>query len=183
WIILSAETAHPNRRLFYSIATLVKRAVEFSIIGRANHMEDTQLATNDTKNMIPCLHNPRQERRCTAQSKQRGGRCRLYAVRGKTVCRFHGGLSTGPKAPAVKHGNDTLDALKERMFRRLKAQAEDERLVLQFFVGWIEIRLESMDYAEFRRVRSAISAFVSGNSSAQKVTEVIDGKVYHRKVR
>lgn len=146
-------------------------------------MNNGENGKKDTIKPNPYWLRPSEERRCTARSKQRGERCKLYAVPGKTVCRFHGGRSTGPKAPAVKHGNDTLDALKERLLRRLRAQAEDERRVLQFFVGWIEIRLESMDYAEFRRVRSAISAFASGNSSAQKVTEVIDGKVYHRKIR
>lgn len=34
--------------------------------------------------------------RCTARSKQTGERCKNTAVPGKTVCRFHGGLSSGP---------------------------------------------------------------------------------------
>ncbi|MBN2512531.1 MAG: hypothetical protein JXB18_06295 [Sedimentisphaerales bacterium] len=145
-------------------------------------MEDTQLVQNDTKNKIPWLHNPPDERRCTAQSKQRGGRCRLYAVRGKTVCRFHGGLSTGPKCPTIKHGNNTLDAIKGRLSQRVKTQAEDELSTLRCgFASWIELRLGGMDYAEFRRVRPALSAFVSGRLSAQKVVEVIDGKTYHHK--
>lgn len=34
--------------------------------------------------------------RCTARSKQTGERCKNTAVPGRTVCRFHGGLSSGP---------------------------------------------------------------------------------------
>jgi len=52
-------------------------------------------------------------KQCTAKSKQTGNRCRQPAVAGKDVCRFHGGLSTGPKTAegkarsasnALKHG-------------------------------------------------------------------------------
>ena len=35
--------------------------------------------------------------RCQAKSKRSGVQCRKPAVRGKTVCRTHGGASTGPK--------------------------------------------------------------------------------------
>src|SRR5690606_26031649 len=33
---------------------------------------------------------PPDEKRCTAQSKQQGRRCRQYRVPGYTVCRYHG---------------------------------------------------------------------------------------------
>lgn len=35
--------------------------------------------------------------RCQTKSKPSGVQCRKPAVRGKTVCRTHGGASTGPK--------------------------------------------------------------------------------------
>lgn len=34
---------------------------------------------------------------CTAKSKRSGVRCLAPAVKGKTVCRMHGGKSTGPR--------------------------------------------------------------------------------------
>lgn len=35
--------------------------------------------------------------RCQARSKRHGGQCGAPAERGRQVCRFHGGRSTGPK--------------------------------------------------------------------------------------
>ena len=35
--------------------------------------------------------------RCQAKSKRSGAQCRKPAMRGKAVCRTHGGASTGPK--------------------------------------------------------------------------------------
>lgn len=34
---------------------------------------------------------------CNGRSKRTGQQCRAVALRGKTKCRTHGGLSTGPK--------------------------------------------------------------------------------------
>lgn len=45
--------------------------------------------------------------RCTAKSKRSGERCKGPAVRGWTVCRFHGacgGHGSGKANPAFKHG-------------------------------------------------------------------------------
>ena len=41
-------------------------------------------------------------RRCTAKSKRSGEQCKKPAMRGKAVCDFHGGRSTGPKSEAGK---------------------------------------------------------------------------------
>jgi len=57
--------------------------------------------------------NPMADRRCSARSKQTGHRCGQPAIRGGTVCRFHGGA-----APQVK------EAAMERL-RRLQAPAVD----------------------------------------------------------
>ena len=40
--------------------------------------------------------------RCQARSKRSGEQCRKAACRGKSVCRTHGGASTGPKTDAGK---------------------------------------------------------------------------------
>ncbi len=62
-------------------------------------------------------------RRCKAQSSRTKLQCAKPALKGKVVCQFHGGLSTGPKtkegkqriqAAHLKHGNETLEAKAER---------------------------------------------------------------------
>lgn len=72
-------------------------------------------------------------RRCKAQSSRTKLQCSKPALKGKPVCQFHGGLSTGPKTKAgkdriraahLKHGEETLEAKAERseksvMFRYL----------------------------------------------------------------
>ena len=53
---------------------------------------------------------------CHAKSKRTQQRCKAPAIRGKSVCRFHGGKSTGPKTKAGRariaaahtvHGRET----------------------------------------------------------------------------
>jgi hypothetical protein len=62
-------------------------------------------------------------RRCTAMSKRSGEQCKKPALRGKAVCDFHGGRSTGPKTEAGKariaavhtvHGRETRQQRAER---------------------------------------------------------------------
>ena len=54
--------------------------------------------------------------RCQAKSKRSGNQCLKAAMRGKAVCRTHGGVSTGPRTPAGRqicadsrtvHGRET----------------------------------------------------------------------------
>jgi hypothetical protein len=60
--------------------------------------------------------------RCRATSKRSKQRCKAPAVRGKRVCRFHGGKSTGPRTEAGKkgsgfqpvHGRETIVKRKHR---------------------------------------------------------------------
>lgn len=72
-------------------------------------------------------------RRCKAQSSRTKLQCAKPALKGKVVCQFHGGLSTGPRskegkdrirAARFKHGQETKEAKAERsaksvMFRYL----------------------------------------------------------------
>ncbi|TCL01620.1 hypothetical protein BXY66_2936 [Shimia isoporae] len=51
--------------------------------------------------------------RCTATSKRTGERCKGPAVRGRTVCRFHGaggGAPEGEENGAFRHGGRTKEA-------------------------------------------------------------------------
>jgi hypothetical protein len=55
--------------------------------------------------------------RCTATSKRTRQRCKAPAVRGWTVCRFHGARGGGPKGKANgawKHGYYSVAAKAER---------------------------------------------------------------------
>lgn len=61
--------------------------------------------------------------RCTAKSKRSGEQCKKPAMRGKAVCDFHGGRSTGPKTEAgkasqrtavLKTGNYTKETMEDR---------------------------------------------------------------------
>lgn len=61
--------------------------------------------------------------RCQAKAKRTGQQCLRPALRGKRVCRFHGGASTGPKTQAgrqrcsqarMAHGRETTATRRER---------------------------------------------------------------------
>ena len=60
---------------------------------------------------------------CQAMSKRSRQRCKAPAMKGKAVCRTHGGLSTGPNTQAGRlrcaeaktiHGRETREARTER---------------------------------------------------------------------
>ena len=62
-------------------------------------------------------------RQCKAKSKHSGQRCRKPAIKGKLVCRTHGGASTGPRtvqgrarcaAAKTVHGTDSRAMRTER---------------------------------------------------------------------
>ena len=74
-------------------------------------------------------------RRCNAMSKRTKLQCGGPAMQGKTKCKFHGGLSTGPVTELGRqicataktvHGNDTrLDRQKYRLaMKRLRLYAQ-----------------------------------------------------------
>ena len=64
---------------------------------------------------------------CLAKSKQSGKRCKNFASKGKSVCRIHGGRSTGARTDAGKarqeraswkHGLRSKEAVDESRFFR-----------------------------------------------------------------
>ena len=70
--------------------------------------------------------------RCQAKSKRSKAQCRKAAIRGKQVCRVHGGVSTGPRtsegrkrcaAAKTVHGWETRELRKNRAekFREMKS--------------------------------------------------------------
>ena len=61
-------------------------------------------------------------RQCSASSKRTGCRCRAPALKGKNVCRFHGGKAGAPSGSSngrYRHGGFTQSAMAERMLARL----------------------------------------------------------------
>ena len=79
--------------------------------------------------------------RCAAKSKRTGNQCGKPALKGKAVCQFHGGRSTGPKSEAgkarqraavLKNGHYTKEAIEDRARSvRMLAGLEDAMYVLE----------------------------------------------------
>jgi len=79
--------------------------------------------------------------RCAAKSKRSGEQCKKPAMRGKAVCDFHGGRSTGPKTQAgkdrqraavTKTGEFTQQAMEDRArSMRMLHGLEDAMYVLK----------------------------------------------------
>jgi hypothetical protein len=79
-------------------------------------------------------------KRCSAKSKRSGEQCKKPALRGKAVCEFHGGRSTGPKttegkarqrAAVLKTGDYTKEAMEDKARSvRVLAGLEDAMYVL-----------------------------------------------------
>ena len=82
--------------------------------------------------------------RCQARSKRSGEQCRKAAMKGKEVCRTHGGASTGPRTAAGRakcaevktvHGRETrakreARAVKLRELRELEALMKGAGMIL-----------------------------------------------------
>ncbi len=74
--------------------------------------------------------------RCSARSKRTRKRCRAPAVKGWTVCRFHGAGGGGPRGTRngmYKHGLNTNEAIEER--RALSALLRASRKSLDALSG------------------------------------------------
>lgn len=82
---------------------------------------------------------------CAAKSKRTGQQCKGPAVKGKAVCRMHGGKSTGPQTPegiakcaGVKtiHGEETREAREQnRQAKALLRYLEDLGFAYGFMSG------------------------------------------------
>lgn len=75
--------------------------------------------------------------RCQAKSKRSGEQCRKAAMRGKKVCRTHGGASTGPKTSVGRqrcakvktiHGWETR-AIRSKRDAKLRELREIQRIM------------------------------------------------------
>lgn len=69
------------------------------------------------------------KRQCTAISKRSGARCKKAAMKGRTVCRAHGGATPrGIASPHLQHGRWSKD-LPTQLARRYEAAVEDPDLL------------------------------------------------------
>jgi hypothetical protein len=76
--------------------------------------------------------------RCSATSKRTHERCKAPAVRGWTVCRFHGARGGAPKGKAngaYRHGLFTAEAIEERRALRSLVRKSRELLAMLPFEG------------------------------------------------
>lgn len=79
--------------------------------------------------------------RCTAKSKRTGNQCGKPSLKGKAVCQFHGGQSTGPKteigkarqrASVITSGNYTKESIANRTRSALRlAGLEDAMEIVE----------------------------------------------------
>lgn len=68
-------------------------------------------------------------RQCSATSKRSGHRCRKHAMRGRTVCRVHGGATPrGVASPHWKHGKYST-ILPDRLAAKYEDALRDRRLM------------------------------------------------------
>lgn len=79
-----------------------------------------------------------QSPRCQARSKRSGAQCCKAAVKGKAVCRTHGGASTGPRTATGRarcaeaktiHGRETR-AIRARRAVKMRELRALERLMI-----------------------------------------------------
>ena len=78
--------------------------------------------------------------RCSATSKRTRKPCRAPAVRGWSVCRFHGARGGGPRGAAngaYRHGLYTAEAIEKR--RQFKELVRESREFLAMLSGLPDI--------------------------------------------
>jgi hypothetical protein len=108
----SGKTAHGVQRANFLIAPL-------RLPTQCKDMSNN----NSTLNQLLTLGGRIQCNQCQAKSKRSGVQCLGPAVKGKRVCRMHGGLSTGARTPEGRqrcaeakttHGRETTERREER---------------------------------------------------------------------
>jgi hypothetical protein len=97
-------------------------------------------------------------RRCKASSVRTKQQCGRPAIKGKTVCQFHGGLSTGPRSEESKNRLRTLN-LKEGFFTaEVRESARRDSVTLRYLedigyhLGMIPIRTKGRKPRGYVRV-------------------------------
>jgi len=108
--------------------------------------------------------------RCAAKSKRSGEQCKKPAMRGKAVCQFHGGRSTGPKTAEGKariaaahtiHGRETREQRAERSAASARiSQLEDAMYVLNMTTAPRTRGRKATDYTPITSVEGVVRMLV-----------------------
>lgn len=110
---------------------------------------------------------------CTAKSKRSGERCKCYAMKGKTVCRIHGGRSTGPKH---KQKNALTTGSKEVVTRDVLTE-EETKYVDSLEINPIELMKETIRMLKVKELRIAKRMMNAINSEKEAGQKDKDGKI------
>ena len=76
--------------------------------------------------------------RCQAKSKRSGVQCRKAAMRGKRVCRTHGGTSTGPKTPEGRQRCADVKTIHGRETRAIRSKRDVKLRELREIESWMK---------------------------------------------
>ena len=124
-------------------------------------------------------------KRCSAKSKRSGEQCKKPALRGKAVCEFHGGRSTGPKtaegkarqrAAVLKTGNYTKEAIEDKARSvRVLAGLEDAMYVLNMTTMPRTRGRKPLGYTQLQTVEDVVK-FMLDNP-----LHLLDGSAEHHK--
>ena len=85
------------------------------------------------------------KRQCTATSKRSGERCRKPAMKGRTVCRAHGGATPrGIASPHFRHGRWSKDLPAQLAVRYDEALSDPELLSLRDEVALVDAQISTV---------------------------------------
>lgn len=76
--------------------------------------------------------------RCQAKSKRSGDQCRKAAMRGKMVCRTHGGASTGPRTPEGRQRCAEAKTIHGRETRAIRSKRAVKLKELRQIDSWMK---------------------------------------------
>lgn len=104
---------------------------------------------------------------CTATSKSTGQRCKLPAVPGKKVCKYHGGLSSGPP----KGSKNALKTGERETITRASMSDEEKEYVDALDINPIELMKEQIRILKIKELR------ISSRMKSVLEDELFAGKV------
>lgn len=84
------------------------------------HAEQGNFATLTRARDRVLVHAENRSKRCDARTR-RGTPCRAKPISGKARCKFHGGMSTGPK---TQEGRERVAQAQKRRWRRWRAERQ-----------------------------------------------------------
>ena len=116
----------------------IRHSVQSDATGRRQNADpitgDAFMGSSEKEAFILTLGGRIRCPRCQAKSKRTKQQCRSPAIRGKRVCRIHGGRSTGPRTKEARNlcgAAKTLYGHETRAIRAKRQQAEAELKLLE----------------------------------------------------